>query len=208
MKIFDPEGFLMEVLGKFADIVFVNFCFVLFSLPVFTMGASLTAMYDCCISLIEDTEDVFLPRQFLRSFVKNFKRATGAWAITLLVAAFLGAYSWVIGYFSGSLGRMYQITFWVFLFLFLFGVQYVFPMISQTDKKVSEIWKCTWKLAIIALPWSILDLVIIIGMSVLVTMAIPANTALYLWAFVFFGLITFFSSFVVRKVFMNYGGNL
>lgn len=207
MKIFDPEGMLMQVLGKLSDIVLINITFVLFSLPVLTIGASITAMYECCFSLIEDTEDVFLPRQFFKSFIKNWKRGTGAWAVTLAGIAFLGSYSWVTGFFDGILGRMYTITFWILIFLFAFGVQYVFPLIAQTDMKLVPIWKRAWKLAVLALPWSLLNLVILVGLSVLATTMIPANTALYLWAFVFFGLITFFSSFVVRIVFKNYGGN-
>lgn len=207
MKIFDPEGLIMGVLGKLADIVFINFTFVLLSLPVITIGASLTAMYDCCFSLIEDTEDVFLPRQFVKSFLKNFKRATGAWAIALVIIAFLGSYSWITGFFDGTLGRTYKITFWVLLFIFLFGFQYIFPLLAQTDLKVLQVWKNAWRLAIAAFPWSLLNLVIIIGFSVLVTMVLSANIAVYLWGFVFFGLVTFFSSFIIRIVFQRYGGN-
>lgn len=208
MKIFDPEGIIMEVLGKLADIVFINFTFVILSLPVLTMGAAITAMYDCCFSLINDTEDSFLPRQFVRSFAKNMKRGTASWGIALVPIIFLAAYSWITGFFDGILGRMYRITFWVLLFVFIFGFQYIFPLVAKTEKKVIDVWKLAWKLAITALPWSFLNMLVLVGFSVLVTLVLPANTAVYLWGFLLFGLITFLSSFVIQKVFQKYGGRL
>lgn len=197
----------MEVLGKLSDIIFINFCFVILSLPIITMGASLSAMYDCCFSLIEDTEDVFVPRQFFKSFLKNLKRCTGAWMISLVIMAFLGAYAWVIRSFDGILGQTYRITFFVLVFLFCFGCQYVWALVSKTKLSIINLWGYAWKLAIAALPWSLLNLVVVVGLSVVFTLLLPANSAVYLWAFLFFGLITYFSSLVIRIVFRKFGVN-
>ncbi len=204
MKIFDSDGVVMEVLGKLADIIFMNFTFVLLSLPIFTIGASVTAMYDCSFSLLNDQEDVFLPRQFWKSFCRNFKRSTGAWMISLAAILFFAAYAWVIRFFDGSLGQMYKVTLFVLLFLFFIGFQYVFPLIAQTNRKVKEIWKLSWKLAVVALPWSIANMAAIIGMTLFFTLAIPANTSIYLWAFLFFGLITYISSRILQIVFLKH----
>lgn len=43
MKLFDVDGPLMAALNKLADLVFANLLFILFSLPVVTLGASLNA---------------------------------------------------------------------------------------------------------------------------------------------------------------------
>ena len=44
MRLFDPEGPLMTALSKLADIIICNLMFVLFSVPIITFGASLTAL--------------------------------------------------------------------------------------------------------------------------------------------------------------------
>ncbi len=44
MKLFDVDGPLMAALNKLADLVFANLLFILFSLPVVTLGVSLTAL--------------------------------------------------------------------------------------------------------------------------------------------------------------------
>ena len=53
-KLLGPESPLMTALGTLADLVFCNILFCLFSLPLFTVGASLTALYDCTISIVEE----------------------------------------------------------------------------------------------------------------------------------------------------------
>ena len=44
MRLFDLNSPLMVALGKLADIIICNIMFCLFSLPVITIGASLTAL--------------------------------------------------------------------------------------------------------------------------------------------------------------------
>ena len=56
MRLFDPEGPLMTALSKLADIIICNLMFVLFSVPIITFGASLTALYTCMLRLAGDEE--------------------------------------------------------------------------------------------------------------------------------------------------------
>ena len=45
MKLFDVDGPLFSALDTFSKLVLCNLYFVLFSIPVVTIGASLTALY-------------------------------------------------------------------------------------------------------------------------------------------------------------------
>ena len=47
MRLFDMDGPLYGALEAFMRLVLCNMFFVLFSIPVFTIGASLTALYTC-----------------------------------------------------------------------------------------------------------------------------------------------------------------
>ena len=75
MRFFDPDGPMMTALSKLADIVICNVMFVLFCLPVFTIGASLTALFSCMQELVEDEEkdDGLIFRGFWRAFRAEFK---------------------------------------------------------------------------------------------------------------------------------------
>ena len=76
MKLNDPEGPVMVALGKLADLVFCNILFCVCSLPVFTIGAALTALFDCTLSITEDMEEQLIIRQFWNAFKRHFKKAT------------------------------------------------------------------------------------------------------------------------------------
>ena len=82
-EIFSSDSKLMKVLGKLFDIGYLSIVFIVFSLPVITIGASLTALYYTTVKVIRrDRGYVF--QEFFRSFRLNFLNATVLWLIQLL----------------------------------------------------------------------------------------------------------------------------
>ena len=86
--IFDLDNPLMRFLSKVADLLALNLLFLLCSIPIFTIGASLTAMYYCFFKM-KDQEEGYLAKRFFKSFKENFKQATLMWLIMLLLFALL-----------------------------------------------------------------------------------------------------------------------
>lgn len=203
MKIFSLEGPLMTALGKLADLVFCNILFVLFSLPVVTMGASLTALHSCCMSIVNDTEESFIPRKFWKAFRKDFRRSTAVWFVCLGVILLLGAYWMAVGMLGDAMQRMYRITFFVLFFLFLCGFQYVFPLAAQYPMKTGALLKNAWLLSAAALPWTLLSIAVEVGMVYLTLFMRPDSfsVSLFLWAFLLPALITYLNSFFFRMAF-------
>ena len=79
MRLFDLNSPLMVALGKLADIIICNIMFCLFSLPVITIGASLTALYHCMQELIYDDErdEGMIIREFWQAFRQNSSAIRG-----------------------------------------------------------------------------------------------------------------------------------
>ena len=217
MKLFDPEGPLMSALGTLADLVFCNILFCLFSLPLFTIGASASALYDCTLAIVEEREASFIAAQFWTAFRRNFRRATALWLLLLAAIAFLWAYSLTVGALPDGLRRLYRITFFVLVFLFLAGGQYVFPLQArfsriETEKEISKggqsVWavvKTAWLLSAAALPWT-LGALAISGAAVYLSFFMnPAalNTAVFLWAFAIFAVVAYLQSFLFRGAFQT-----
>lgn len=69
-------------LEALANTVFLNLLFLLCSIPIFTMGASLTALYAALRASIKK-EPCY--KAFFRTFRKSFARSTLAWIILLPV---------------------------------------------------------------------------------------------------------------------------
>lgn len=205
MKLFDPDGPLMTAMAKFADIVLCNLMFVLFSLPVFTLGASLTALFTCMLHLVyeETRDDGLIFREFWCAFKRNFKQATFLWLVCLCAIAFLGAYYWVVHSLAGAYGKVYQVTFYFLALVFLFGFVYVFPLQARFENTVGNTLRNAWLLSVAALPWTILCIALVAA-AVYVSFVMNPNAAgtfTYLWAACGFALIAYLQCFFIRGAF-------
>ncbi|MCR5826414.1 MAG: DUF624 domain-containing protein [Oscillospiraceae bacterium] len=209
MRIFDHNGPLMIALGKLADIVICNLMFCLFCLPVITVGASLTALFTCMQELVYDEEkdDGLIFRDFWVAFRRNFGQATLLWLFCLLVLAFLGAYYWVVRSMAAGYARVYMVTFYVLLLVFLFGALYLFPLQARYENTVKNTIRNAWLLSVGALPWTLLSILLIAAAVYISFFMNPAavDVFTYLWAVCGFALVAYLDSFFFRKAFLKFG---
>lgn len=209
MRLFDPEGPLMTALSKLADIVICNIMFVLFSLPIITFGASLTALYTCMLRLVEDEDrdDGLIFRTFWYAFRDNFRQATLLWLICLGGIAFLSAYYWIVHSLAASFSRVYQITFYMLVLLFFFGFLYLFPLQARYRNKVRHTIRNAWLLSVAALPWTVLALLVPILFVYLTIFLKPEGfrMAIFFWTVAGFGLVAYLDSFFFRRAFRKFG---
>ena len=217
MKLFDPEGPLMSALGTLSDLVFCNILFCLFSLPLFTIGASASALYDCTLSIAEQREASFIAAQFWQAFRRNFRRATALWLILLVMALFLWAYSRAVDALEGDLQRLYRVTFLVLSLFFLAGGQYVFPLQARFSRVESDnggkrkspwvVLRTAYFLGAAALPHT-LGAAGIGAATVYVSFfmnPVALHTAVFLWAFAAFAVVAYLQSFLFVRAFRILG---
>ena len=205
MRLFDPDGPLMNALSKLADIVICNILFVLCSLPVVTIGASLTALCTCMLELVYEGEasDGLIFRDFWYSFRANFKQATILWLFCLAAFGFLFLYYWFAHSMAGAMGKTYQITFYALVLVFLFGFLYLFPLQARYQNKVRHTIRNAWLLSVAALPWTLLCLVVI-ALAVYISFFMKPESfmmGIYIWAVCGFGVVTYLCSFFFRRAF-------
>lgn len=82
--LFSIDSPLMRFLGKMADLMLLNLLFLITSVPLVTVGASLTALHYACMKMAAG-EESSVTRDYFRSFRQNLLQATAIW---LLLAAF------------------------------------------------------------------------------------------------------------------------
>ncbi|MBQ9233046.1 MAG: YesL family protein, partial [Lachnospiraceae bacterium] len=122
----DKRNFIRKGLDTFGNIFGLNVCFIIFSLPIFTIGASFTALYSMCIRIQEDKEETILSG-YITEFKKNFKQATAAFFIIILyIVIMLGEYI-MINNISGVISTIYTYILIVEAVLFCLVVPFVFP---------------------------------------------------------------------------------
>ena len=89
MKFFSVDSPLYRFLMKFLDVLKLNFLWLLFSLPVITIGASTVAAMSVALKMVDD-EEGYIGRSFLKAFKENWKKGTVLWLITIV--AFYAVY--------------------------------------------------------------------------------------------------------------------
>jgi len=104
LRIFDLDGPLYKIGTEIADVMIVTIYWILGCLPIFTIGASTAAAYYVYGKKIRG-EDVYLTKDFFKSFKQNFKQS---FAVTFILG---------ILWFSASL---------YLILLFYYGVQTAF----------------------------------------------------------------------------------
>lgn len=87
-RIFSLEGSLMKTLDRVFNLLALSCMWLLFSLPIVTMGASTTALYDAVYRYVRNDEG-YLWTIWWKSFKGNFKRSTLVWIPFLFFLLFL-----------------------------------------------------------------------------------------------------------------------
>lgn len=123
-----------------ADLLILQVLVIVCSLPIITMGTSITSMFDVIKKVHQDVSTSVI-RTFFTAFRCNFKQSTVVWLIILLIAVILGvdiAYMHTRGSVLNS----------ILLIVSYFGVialvcetTYVFPLIAwfESDTKTQMI---------------------------------------------------------------------
>ena len=91
MELLKPEGAIYGFCSRFVSMVVLSVCWVIYSLPVVTIGASTAALNAVCLKM-HAGEDPSPAKSFFAYFKSNFRSATAVWLIMLPVGA-LTAYS-------------------------------------------------------------------------------------------------------------------
>ena len=86
---FNYDNPVWRFIGKLGDLILLNILWIVCSIPVFTIGASTTAVYYVTLKLVRDEGDSTI-RSFFHSFKGNFRQATAIWMILLAAGIVLG----------------------------------------------------------------------------------------------------------------------
>lgn len=124
------EPKIIDMFSRIFELLLLNLLFVLTSLPLITIGASLTALFSVNLKLVRN-EESYIIREYFRAFRRDLKPAS----VTFLLFAVTGTlFSFNIILALQSTGLLYLITGVLSLiFLILLGVYalYYFPLLAR-----------------------------------------------------------------------------
>ena len=137
--IFSYESKISQALIKLCYSCWLNILWVVCSIPVFTMGAATTALYDVSLKIVRD-EETSLTRQFFKSFRSNFRQATVLWMILFGIGLLLVGDGWVLWHLrassTGAVAIMWTLLLAVLIvasIAYVIVLLYVFPLVASVS---------------------------------------------------------------------------
>ena len=129
---FSLEGPFNKYGGILADAMILSFLWILFSIPIITMGAANTALFYVTTRRIADREG-YMASDFWHAFKVNFFRATKYWLLMLLIVfvAFMNIMN--MGVIGGNMSRLLLPMQILILIQLAFISVYLYPMIARFD---------------------------------------------------------------------------
>ena len=134
-RFFDLDSPLMSALNKLADLIILNILVIICSLPVFTIGASMTALHYVVLKMVRN-EEGYIIKSFFKSFKQNFRQATIIWLILLVLIGVLIGDFLILRFSAVALPQWLHIVILAIAIILLFATVHLFPVLSDRKSVV------------------------------------------------------------------------
>ena len=202
---FSIEGKFFKALTKAGDFLILGFLGFVFSIPVITMGASITAMFYVGMKLVRD-EEGYVFKGFIKSFKQNFKQATIINLIMLLIGLVLYVDLNVSKAMQGGAGQIFHVIFMAFVLIYFILFLYVYPVLARFYNTIKNTIKNALFMAIRHLPYTVV--MVLIAECPLLLLLVKSyqiqSTLFVLFLLMGFALIAYCNSYFLAKIFDNY----
>lgn len=191
---------LMNFLGKVCDIMILNVLIIIFSLPIFTAGAAITAAYSVAYKMVKN-EESYIVKGFWKAFKENFKQSTIIWLIFLVICLVLFFDYRIIFYSELGLSKWIRYGVMAVTMVLAMGFSFVFALQARFSNTVRNTIRNSFLMALSHLPSTIL-FVVSYAVPVLIFCFLPQIGPLVL--LLGCGLLPYLKSFLFLKIFKKY----
>lgn len=133
--IFNLDSTFMKYANKFADLMFLNMITIIFCIPIFTIGASLTAMHTMVLKIYRD-EESYVIKGFFKAFKENFKQSTIMWLIYVVMMLVIGLDFWYIKHYELNMPKFFNYALIFITVLGAFSFTWAFILQSRYENKI------------------------------------------------------------------------
>ena len=202
MELFNPNGKLFSLLSRICDLAYVNFLFLITSLPIVTIGAALTALNRVTQEIVTD-ELGSVTDCYFRNFKSNFGKATGLWLL-LLTGLILLAGDWLLLRNVLNLPGVFEWITLIVLVVLLAVIFYSFQLLARFENTAIATLRNSLLLSLGHLPFTLLFLIVPALAVGLILFLTPTHASVFSFFLIFFGASLhslLCSAVMLRKVF-------
>jgi uncharacterized membrane protein YesL len=179
-KIFSEDSKVMAFLAGISDILFLGFLWLIFSVPVVTIGASTTATYYTMVKGIRKKRG-YIFKNFWKSFKMNFKQATLMWLFMLVVGALIGYDIFIMTSTVVNIPSAIKVIILVVTVILALTTSFAFPLLSKFDNTNVNIFKNSFAISIAKFPRAVI--MVVVSLAPIAILFMPQ----YLPFFILFG---------------------
>lgn len=200
-RMFNYENPVWQFMNRVADLLILNLLFMIFSIPIVTIGASYTALTYTMVKIVRK-EDTYVFKEFWGSFKRNLKQATQMWLILLPFIAILSCdvAFWCIDVSqqTGLFPKALKVTTVIVVLIVLSITIYAFPILSHFDNTVRNTLKNAFLVSLINIPYTVYFILLMIIPIVIVGLEMRMIMAFIMVGFSF---PSFMASLAWSKIF-------
>jgi len=197
---FSMDGSFNKYAGFLADTLILSLLWILFSLPVVTIGASSAALFYVTTRRIANREG-YISSDFWQAFKTNFKRGTIIWLLVFSVS-FVIIWNMLLAIqepeIMGNFAGMILPAQVVLLIMVMFVATFAFPVTARFDMGVGETLRTCFFMAIKHLFTSVSCVALLITLL---------GFSLFVWQPLLFmtpGIYGMLASYLIMRVFKKY----
>ena len=163
------DGPVMQLITKIVYAVWLNILWFKCCLPVFTVGASTTALFYVTLKFAKNEEGA-VTRAFFCSFKENFRQATVIWLILLAVGILLGIDGYIFYHmrFESALWTLGTAVFMAALAAYVIVLMYIFPLLARFDNTIWAMFKNSLMIGMRFLLCTVLMALVYFSMAVVI----------------------------------------
>lgn len=162
MGLFAVDGKLAKFLNRLGALFILNALTLICSIPIFTIGTAMTALYTSTLRLAREEEGGLVSGYF-KAFRDNFKQTTIIWLAGGAISLFMVFDIWLLRSMEGTFGQVYRIILFVLILLFILEMIYMFALLARFENTT----KNTLKNAVVLSIGNIVPAVFILIVTVL-----------------------------------------
>lgn len=178
-KFLNSDSGVMRALSKLFDMGMLTLIYLVFCIPVITIGAATTSLYYVSAKVIRHNRS-YVWKEFWSSFKTNFVQSTIVWVIVAILATLLVFNMQLVGITdaSSTKGGYLAGVYFAMLFVICCISCYVFPFISRFGTKLSQILRLSLYCAFRHFLHTLALLAIVIAMVALIYVGMVTNIIL------------------------------
>jgi len=200
----NPDQPMLRFLSRLFDLILLNILFMISCIPIFTIGAAISATYQVLFKII-DKKDPYIAKSYLAALKENLKQATLLWILVIFAGICINTALYTVQNVLDKKFEFLQIPLCLLFFILISVAVYAFPLLSRYQCGMKQLLKNAIFISITNIPATVIMAVFPLGiLQIASAFKMNLATACSLAFTIGCSGIMYLTSYVLLRIFKKY----